>query len=444
MKRVAVVNLGCPKNQVDSEIIAGLLSSKFVLVPSPEDAEVIIVNTCGFIEDAKKESLEVIFEMTELKNRGICEKLYVIGCLAQRYGKELLEEIPELDGVLGDGDLVKTVDLIAEHNDKKINDKKIYTNKKIQDFIYSGDMPRKRFGPEYFAYLKIAEGCDNCCSYCAIPQIKGRYRSRTIESIVKEAQKLVNDGVKEIALVAQDTTRYGLDYYGKLKLSELLKELVKIEGLEWIRLLYCYPDAVTDELIETIASEPKICKYVDLPLQHADNQILKKMNRRNTAEEALALIAKFREVVPDIFIRSTFITGFPGETERQFQNLLNFVRETKLDRIGVFAYSEEENTLAAKMPDQIPLPIREERKNRLMELQAELAYEIQQKRVGKDIKAILEEKISDKIWLGRTEGDAPEIDGQIFLEGAGCHTVGDIVTARITKADSYDFEGRIL
>ena len=444
MKRVAVVNLGCPKNQVDSEIIAGLLSSKFVLVPSPEDAEVIIVNTCGFIEDAKKESLEVIFEMTELKNRGICEKLYVIGCLAQRYGKELLEEIPELDGVLGDGDLVKTVDLIAEHNDKKINDKKIYTNKKIQDFIYSGDMPRKRFGPEYFAYLKIAEGCDNCCRYCAIPQIKGRYRSRTIESIVKEAQKLVNDGVKEIALVAQDTTRYGLDYYGKLKLSELLKELVKIEGLEWIRLLYCYPDAVTDELIETIASEPKICKYVDLPLQHADNQILKKMNRRNTAEEALALIAKFREVVPDIFIRSTFITGFPGETERQFQNLLNFVRETKLDRIGVFAYSEEENTLAAKMPDQIPLPIREERKNRLMELQAELAYEIQQKRVGKDIKAILEEKISDKIWLGRTEGDAPEIDGQIFLEGAGCHTVGDIVTARITKADSYDFEGRIL
>ena len=444
MKRVAVINLGCPKNQVDSEVISGLLSSKFELVPLPEDAEVIVVNTCGFIEEAKRESLDVIFEMAELKEKGSCDRLYVIGCLAQRYGQELLKEIPQLDGVLGDGDLIKTVDLIAEHNDNKVNVKKIYTNKKIQDFIYSDELPRKRFGPTHFAYLKIAEGCDNCCSYCAIPLIKGRYRSRTLESIVKEARGLASEGVKEIALVAQDTTRYGLDNYGKLKLVDLLQELAKIEGLEWIRLLYCYPDVFTNELIEIIASETKICKYVDLPLQHADNQILQRMNRRNSMEQALALITNLRKAVPDIFIRSTFITGFPGETERQFQNLLDFVRETKLDRVGVFAYSEEENTPAAKMPDQIPLSVREERKNIVMELQAELAYDIQQKRVGKDIRAIIEEKISDKIWLGRTEGDAPEIDGQIFLEGIGNYTVGDIVVARITGADSYDFEGRIL
>jgi len=441
-----VINLGCPKNQVDSEVISGLFlfSSKFELISSPEDAEIIVVNTCGFIEDAKRESLDVIFEMAEFKKEGKCEKLYVIGCLAQRYGKELLKEIPELDGVLGDGDLVKTVNLITNHSDKNINEKKIYTNKKVQDFIYSDEMPRNRFGPKHFAYLKIAEGCDNCCSYCAIPLIKGRYRSRTIESIVKEARKLALEGVKEIALVAQDTTRYGLDYYGELRLASLLRELVKIEGLEWIRLLYCYPDVFTDEMVEIMASESKICKYVDLPLQHADNQILQKMNRRNTVEEALALISNLRKAIPEIFIRSTFITGFPGETEQQFQNLLNFIRETKLDRVGVFAYSEEDNTPAAKMPDQIPVSIREKRKNMVMELQADLAYDIQQKRVGKNIRAILEERISDKVWLGRTEGDAPEIDGQIFLEGAVNHTVGDIVTARITKADSYDFEGRIL
>jgi len=274
-----VINLGCPKNQVDSEVISGLFlfSSKFELISSPEDAEIIVVNTCGFIEDAKRESLDVIFEMAEFKKEGKCEKLYVIGCLAQRYGKELLKEIPELDGVLGDGDLVKTVNLITNHSDKNINEKKIYTNKKVQDFIYSDEMPRNRFGPKHFAYLKIAEGCDNCCSYCAIPLIKGRYRSRTIESIVKEARKLALEGVKEIALVAQDTTRYGLDYYGELRLASLLRELVKIEGLEWIRLLYCYPDVFTDEMVEIMASESKICKYVDLPLQHADNQILQKM-----------------------------------------------------------------------------------------------------------------------------------------------------------------------
>lgn len=435
-KKAAVINLGCPKNQVDSEVITGMLADQFDMISDPVQANLIVVNTCGFIEDAKKESIEVLLEMAELKNNGICEKVYAAGCLAQRYGKQLLEEIPELDGVLGDGDLDKIVEAIANSRNQRV-----HTSKKVQDFIYSHEMPRIRSGPLFFAYVKIAEGCDNCCSYCAIPKIKGRYRSRTIESIVEETRTLALEGVKEIALVAQDTTRYGVERYGAFRLPGLLRELVKIDGIEWIRLMYCYPDAFTDELIEIIAQEPKVCKYVDLPLQHADNEILAKMNRRNTAEEAELLIAKLRKVIPGIFIRSTFITGFPGETEKQFQNLLQFISRVKLDRLGVFAYSQEENTPAAKMKGQVPVEIREARKEAVMALQAEISYDIQQQRVGEILKVILEEESSENNWIGRTEGDAPEIDGQIFLKVNTRHHLGDIIEARILRADSYDLEG---
>lgn len=435
-KKAAVINLGCPKNQVDSEVITGMLADQFDMISDPVQANLIVVNTCGFIEDAKKESIEVLLEMAELKNNGICEKVYAAGCLAQRYGKQLLEEIPELDGVLGDGDLDKIVEAIANSRNQRV-----HTSKKVQDFIYSHEMPRIRSGPLFFAYVKIAEGCDNCCSYCAIPKIKGRYRSRTIESIVEETRTLALEGVKEIALVAQDTTRYGVERYGAFRLPSLLRELVKIDGIEWIRLMYCYPDAFTDELIEIIAQEPKVCKYVDLPLQHADNEILAKMNRRNTVEEAELLIAKLRKVIPGIFIRSTFITGFPGETEKQFQNLLQFISRVKLDRLGVFAYSQEENTPAAKMKGQIPVKIREARKDAVMALQAEISYDIQQKRVGEILKVILEAESSENNWIGRTEGDAPEIDGQIFLKVNTRHHLGDIIEARILRADSYDLEG---
>ncbi len=435
-KKAAVINLGCPKNQVDSEVITGFLSQRFSITTEPTEASIIIVNTCGFIEDAKAESIEVICEMAELKNEGCCEKLYAAGCLAQRYGKQLLEEIPELDGVLGDGDLDKILLSIDDNIQSRI-----HTTKEVQDFIYSHDMPRVITGPKYSAYVKIAEGCDNCCSYCAIPRIKGRYRSRTIESILAEVVRLTAEGVREVILVAQDTTRYGIDLYGVSRLPQLLKELVKINDIDWIRLMYCYPEALTDELIRIISKEPKICNYIDLPLQHADNEILKKMNRRNTVEEAEILINKLRTAVPGIFIRSTFITGFPGEKEENFKNMLQFIGRMKFDRLGVFAYSQEENTLAAKMKDQISLEIREQRKNEIMALQAEVANEIQQKRVGRIFKVILEEELSDRSWVGRTEGDAPEIDGQIYLQVPKEQKPGDIIDVRILQTDSYDMQG---
>jgi len=435
-KKIAVINLGCPKNQVDSEVISGMLAGHYTLTYRPDEANIIIVNTCGFIEEAKAESIETICEMIQLKAAGNCESVFVTGCLAQRYGEELLKEIPELDAVLGDGDLER----IPLEITNKLN-QKIHTSKKQQDFIYSHTMPRIRMGPRYSTYVKIAEGCDNYCSYCAIPMIKGKYRSRPIESIVEETKKLAAEGVKEIILVAQDTTRFGIDRYGELFLPVLLKELVKIDNIRWIRLMYCYPDVFTDELISVISREPKICKYVDLPLQHADNDILKKMNRRNTAEEAEILISKLRNAIPGIFIRSTFITGFPGETEEHFQHMLDFIQRIRLDRLGVFAYSQEENTPAGIMEDQIPEEVKEERKNRMMVLQAELVAEFQQRRVGQTIPVILEEKLSNDNWVGRTEGDAPEIDGQIYIKVHKNYCPGDILDVRILQADSYDMRG---
>jgi len=435
-KKVAVVNLGCPKNQVDSEIITGMLAENYLITYDPAEANIIIVNTCGFIEEAKAESIETICEMAQFKNEGNCEKILAVGCLAQRYGEELLEEIPELDGVLGDGDLDRIPEEIG-----KLADKRLLTTKKIQDFIYSHEMPRIRLGLRSSAYVKIAEGCDNYCSYCAIPMIKGKYRSRPIDSILAESRKLAAEGVKEIILVAQDTTRFGMDRDKASQLPRLLKELVKVEGIEWIRLMYCYPEAVTDELIQIMRDEPKICKYVDLPLQHADDKILEKMNRRNTAQEAENLINKLRKAIPNIFIRSTFIAGFPGETEEQFQNLLEFIRKMRLDRLGVFAYSQEDNTAAGRMKDQIPVEVREDRKNRAMALQAELVYHTQQKRVGQNLRVILEEEISDRNWLGRTEGDAPEIDGQIEIKVHTTYCPGEILTVRILEADNYDMRG---
>lgn len=437
-KKAAVINLGCPKNQVDSEIITGLLSRSFLITPDPAEAQIIVVNTCGFIEDAKAESIEVLLEMAQLKQDGNCEKLFAAGCLAQRYGKQLTMEIPELDGVLGDGDLEKIAAII-----EKPGKDRLHINK-TQNYIYSHDLPRILSGPKFSAYVKIAEGCDNCCSYCAIPGIKGRYRSRTIDSVVKETERLAAQGVKEIILVAQDTTRFGLDLYGEIQLTALLKELAKIDAIQWIRLLYCYPEVFTDELIHMMSQEPKICNYVDLPLQHADNSVLKLMNRRNTVEETEILIGKLRETVPGIFIRSTFITGFPGETEEQFGNMLNFIKKMRFDRLGVFVYSQEENTPAAKMKNQVPLQIREKRKEIVMALQADLASEIQQQRVGQTLRVILEEETAEHSWIGRTEGDAPEIDGQIYVQVQRRHCPGDILDVRIVKTDSYDMQGEVL
>jgi ribosomal protein S12 methylthiotransferase len=438
-KKVAVINLGCPKNQVDSEIIAGMLAEDFMITQFPDEANIVIINTCGFIEEAKVESIETICETIQLKNNGSCEQVFAAGCLAQRYGEELMKEIPELDGVLGDGDLGKIPLAI-----KKARTGRVFTKKEQQDFIYSHEMPRVRFGHRFSAYVKIAEGCDNRCSYCAIPMIKGKYRSRPVESIVEEAAKLAGEGVKEIILVAQDTTRYGIDLYRRLCLPDLLRELVKIEKVRWIRLMYCYPDVFTDELIEVIQNEPKVCQYVDLPLQHGDNEILRKMNRRNTAEDAEILINKLRKAIPGIFIRSGFITGFPGETAAQFDNMLNFIRKMRLDRLGVFAYSQEENTPAGKLKDQIPVAIREKRKDTMLAVQAEIAACLQQKRIGQTLRVILEEEVTKYNWVGRTEGDAPEIDGQIYVQVQKSYRPGDLLDVRILQADSYDMRGECL
>ncbi len=436
-KKVTVINLGCPKNQVDSEVMAGFLAQKYEYVHNPAEAQIIVVNTCAFIDEAKEESVNELCQMVEYKKDGVCEKVIAAGCLAQRYGKELMQEIPELDMVLGDGNLANILDNIEEAQDKRL-----LTWKKRQSFLYDEKMPRKRIEPNYYTYIKIAEGCDNCCSYCVIPQIKGSYRSRTKESVIEEVSQLARQGVKEIIVTAQDTTRYGSDIYQSLELVNLLKEIIQINGIEWIRLLYCYPEVFTDELIEFMGKEPKICRYLDLPLQHANDRILAEMNRRYTRQDVESLIGKLRKAMPDIVIRTTFITGLPGEGEEEYTELQDFVRKMKFDKLGVFAYSREENTPAGMREDQVPEEIREDRKDRLLELQAEQSWEIQQKWIGKMIRVIIEEKIDDEKWLGRSEGDAPEIDGQVFVNSSNKElNIGEIIEVVIINADTYDLEG---
>lgn len=436
-KTVTVINLGCPKNQVDSEVMAGFLAQNYNYVNNPAEAQIIVVNTCAFIDEAKEESINELCEMVEYKKNGICEKVIAAGCLAHRYGKELMQEIPELDMVLGDGNLANILDNIEEAQDKRL-----LTWQKRQSFLYDEKMPRKRLEPNYYTYIKIAEGCDNCCSYCVIPQIKGSYRSRTKESVIEEVRQLAGQGVKEIIVTAQDTTRYGSDIYQSLELVNLLKEIAKINGVEWIRLLYCYPEVFTDELIEFMSKERKICRYLDLPLQHANNRILSEMNRRYSKQDIERLIEKLRKAMPDIVIRTTFITGLPGESEEDYAELQDFVRKMKFDKLGVFAYSREENTPAGIREDQVPEEIRENRRIRLLDLQAEQSEQIQKKWVGKTVKVIIEEQIEGNKWLGRSEGDAPEIDGQVFVKSPNKKlNIGDIIEVDITDTDTYDLEG---
>lgn len=443
-KKIAMVTLGCSKNQVDSEVMSGLLSSQYELTDQTDEAHVIVVNTCTFIESAKEESVEAILEMARLKQEGVCETLIAAGCLAQRYSAELQEEIPELDGIVGTGGITRILEVIAEAQNTERRAPVLYVG--TPDFLYDETMPRLLSTPRASAYVKIAEGCDNFCTYCVIPLVRGRFRSRTEESILREAENLTRQGVKEIMLIAQDTTRYGLDRYGELRLPSLIRQLAKIDGIEWIRLLYCYPDMFSDELIQVMTEEPKVCRYVDLPLQHGDDKILKEMNRRGTVAEAETLIVKLRAAMPDITIRTTMITGFPGETEDDFNNLAAFVGKIKFDRLGVFAYSQEENTPAGQRPDQIAPEIREERKDKIMALQQTIAVKRQQRWVGKLIKVLLEEKLPDGRWLARSEGDAPEIDGQVYIQPhveLESKQVGDMVQVMIEQADSYDLIGEV-
>ncbi len=440
-KKVGMVSLGCPKNQVDAEImLKKLVDAGYILVQEADKADVVIVNTCGFIEDAKKESIDAILEMIDYKEDGVLAKVLVTGCLAQRYADEIFVELPEVDGVIGIGandDIVAVCDALFESDEP------------YSSFPDKEQLPldggRILTTPEYTAYLKIAEGCSNCCTYCAIPSIRGGFRSRKMEAVLEEANMLCEKGVKEIILVAQDTTRYGEDIYGELKLPELLNELNKIEKLQWVRLLYCYPDRITDELINAIATNEKVCNYIDIPMQHADGKILKAMNRRGDKQSLLELVEKLRKAIPDIIIRSTFITGFPGETDEEFTTLSEFVVEAKLDRVGCFAYSREEGTVAYDLPDQVDPEIAAQRAEIIMEQQYRIADEKLSACVGKVFDVLVEgyDPYTDS-YFGRTYMDAPDIDNTVVFTSGYRIDDGDIVPVEIFDKDEFSLIGEAI
>lgn len=433
--KVGMISLGCPKNQVDGEaLLAKLAAAGYQIVNEIENSDVMIVNTCGFIEDAKREAIDTILEVGQYKEAGVISALVVTGCLAERYQDEILKEMPEVDAVIGIGanaDIVKVCDK-ALCGIKTSN----YPNKCYLPI----DDERLLSTPSHWAYLKIAEGCDNRCSYCAIPGIRGKFRSRNIESVVDEAKSLVNRGVKEIILVAQDTTKYGQDLYGEYSLDKLLKELVKIDGLEWIRLFYCYPQRITDSLIEVIANEEKVCNYIDIPLQHSDTTVLKNMNRVGDGNDYRVLLDKMRKAIPDLALRTTFMVGFPGETDEQFENLCNFVKDMKFDKMGCFTFSPEEDTPAFDMDDQIDEDVKKRRQEVLMNAQYSITEASNKSRVGNVYKVIID-SFADGKYTGRSYMDSPEIDSGIIFTSNKKLNIGDFVNVKITDFDGYDLIG---
>ena len=414
--KVYMETLGCPKNFNDTQTAKGIMTAEGITITDDaENSDVMILNTCGFINDAKRESIQRIFELAELKDEN--RKLVVSGCLAQRYADELFEEMPEVDCFVG----VKSISLCCDTS--------------------LGILPRVLEENPYTATLKIAEGCNNRCAYCVIPDIRGPYRSKKKEDILKEAQWLADKGCKELILIAQDVTLYGTDIYGRQVLPELLKELCGIEGIEWIRLMYCYEDKITDELIEVMKNEEKICHYIDIPIQHSSNNILKAMNRRSTENSIRETVKKLKEAIPDIHIRTTIITGFPGETEEDFENLLSFVEEMRFARLGVFAYSQEENTPAGEMENQVPEEIREHRKDAVMRRQLDISLESNREKIGQIMKVLVEEKDEDGSYIGRTQYDAPEIDDSVLFTSERELKPGDLVNVIIQDAFDYDLTG---
>ena len=409
--KVGMVSLGCEKNRVDAEMLLHSLRERgFTLVEDVADADVAIVNTCGFIESAKQESIEEIIELGKLKDEGKIKKIIATGCLAQRYKEEISQNLPEVDAVVGIGANENIADIVEQ----------VLADEKVETFpdnlLLPLDGKRIQSTPQYYAYIKIAEGCSNCCTYCAIPMIRGKFRSRKMENIISEATELANNGVKELIVIAQDTTKYGTDLYGEPSLAKLLKELCKIDGFKWIRVLYCYPENLTDELIDTIATEEKIVKYIDLPLQHCTQSVLERMNRKGSIEELKEKINKLRAKVPNITIRTTFITGFPGETEEDFNALAEFAKEMKFQRLGCFAYSQEENTKAATFPDQIDEEIKQKRADIIMEQQQLIMDEYCNQLLGQTVEVLCEgfDRYAE-CFFGRTQGDCPEVDGVVFF-----------------------------
>ena len=437
---ILFISLGCDKNLVDTEVMLGMLASRgYQMVEEETQADVIVINTCCFVHDAKEESIQNILEMAEYKKEGRLKALIVTGCLAQRYRQEILDEIPEVDAVLGTTAYDKILDAIDEalkgHHTLTLADTDLLPEVETKRLVTTGG---------HFAYLKIAEGCDKHCTYCIIPKIRGNFRSVPMEQLLSEAEYLAEQGVKELILVAQETTLYGKDLYGEKSLHKLLRELCKISGIRWIRILYCYPEEIYDELIQTIKEEPKICHYLDLPIQHANDEILKRMGRRTTKQELIDIISKLRREIPDIALRTTLITGFPGETKEQHEELMEFVDEIEFDRLGVFPYSAEEDTPAATMEDQIPEEVKEARRDEIMELQQEISLEKGESRVGQVLTVMIEGKVSgESAYIGRTYGDAPKVDGYIFVQTGELLMTGDFARVRVTGALEYDLIGEL-
>lgn len=438
---ILFISLGCDKNLVDSEVMLGLLDKKgYKIVDEESEADVIVINTCCFINDAKEESVQTILEMAEYKKEGRLKALIVTGCLAQRYQQEILDEIPEVDAVLGTTSYDKITEAVEEaltgngHVEvTDINELPIVDEKRL---VTTGG---------HFAYLKIAEGCDKHCTYCIIPKLRGNYRSVPMERLIKEAEDLAEQGVKELILVAQETTVYGQDIYGEKSLHKLLKELCKISGIRWIRILYCYPEEIDDNLIQVIKEESKICHYLDLPIQHASDEILKRMGRRTSKKQLVEIIGKLRSEIPDIALRTTLITGFPGESEANHEELMEFVDEMEFDRLGVFTYSPEEDTPAADMPEQIEESVKEDRQAELMELQQDIAFDKAEDMVGSEVLMMVEGKVADEnVYVGRTYKDAPNVDGLIFVHTDAELITGDFAKVKVTGALEYDLIGELM
>lgn len=438
--KILCISLGCDKNLVDTEMMLGLLNRDgYTFTDDEQEADIIVINTCCFINDAKEESINTILEMAELKKAGKLKALIVTGCLAQRYKQEIIDEIPEVDGILG----TTTYDEISHVLAKALGGESVSCFHDL-DALPEVETERILTTGGHFAFLKIAEGCDKRCTYCIIPSLRGRYRSVPMERLVEEARRLAEKGVRELILVAQETTLYGVDLYGKKMLPELLHRLAEISGIYWIRIQYCYPEEITDELIETIRTEEKVCHYLDIPIQHASDRILRRMGRRTSQAELREMIGKLRREIPDIALRTTLITGFPGETEEDHEELMAFVDEMEFERLGVFTYSAEEDTPAAEFPDQVPEKVKAQRRDEVMELQQEIAFEKSESMTGRVLDVMIEGKLADEAaYVGRTYMDAPNVDGYIFVNSGELFMSGDFVRVKVTGAAEYDLIGEV-
>ena len=438
MNNVHIVTLGCSKNDVDSSMMYSLLDKdKYKMVENPNEADILIVNTCGFIDAAKEESIDTILESVEYKNEGRCKKVLLSGCLAQRYPEELIKEIPEIDGILGTGN----IEYINELLDRSLSGDLFVKTDNLNSAYLEGIRKEKVNTTEY---VKISEGCNNNCSYCIIPSLRGKNRSRKIEDVYKEVEYLVSKGAREIILIAQNTTDYGIDLYSKYSLANLIREISKIEELKWIRVLYLYPDHFTDDLIEEFKNNDKLVNYVDMPLQHISDNVLKNMNRKTSKDHIIKTLKNLRKSVPDIVIRTTFIVGFPGENQEDFHQLVDFIEDIKFDKLGVFEYSREEGTRAASLDEQIPDNIKEERKNEIMAIQSDISGEILSKNLGKTFEVLIEEKIDDNNYVGRTYMDSPEIDGVTYVQSDKELEIGDFVQVEIIDSLDYDLVGELI